>query len=113
MADINMDVSDEKRQAISNMLHVLALNAPNMPTHTLKQITEQLRGAPHPPQSSTFKSSMEKGEFEKSHDAVGARKKQCKEDINDKVNVGGRQDRGKLRPLNAFICFRCMRTTFR
>ena len=99
-----MAASEKHSQAIGGMLQALLTNASNMTPEAITQITQQILSAkakkPMPIMTNAQLDQYDgnPGGYNRRHSrAILARNKV------DKM----RKNRVKLRPLNAFICFRC------
>ncbi len=97
-----MAATPEQQQAIGNALQAFVTNASNMTTESINQIT-QLLSSPASTVPVITNSQLDEfdgnpgGHSRRRSRAILARKKADKK----------RKDRVNLRPLNAFICFRC------
>lgn len=103
-----MAASEAQNQAIGGVLQALVTNVSNLTPDTINQITQQILSAADARTSLPVMTTAQldqydgkPGGFNRRHSrAISARKNA------DKM----RKDRVKLRPLNAFICFRCEST---
>ena len=98
-----MAATEERVQAIGGALQAFVTNASNMTAESINQITQQILSAPTATLPVMTNAQLDQydgnpGGFNRRRSRVIAARKKA-----DKM----RKDRVKLRPLNAFICFRC------
>jgi hypothetical protein len=101
----NMAASEEHSQAIGGVLQALVTNASNLTPEAINQITQHILAANVPRTTIPVVTNAQLGSFDGNPGGISRRR--SREISARKKADRMRKDRVKLRPLNAFIGFRC------
>lgn len=99
--------SDEQSQAIGGVLQALVTNGSQLTAEAINQLTQQILAAQVPRTVIPVTTNAQLG----NNSTSTAVKRPHRKAIMARIKADKtRKDRVKLRPLNAFICFRCKST---
>jgi hypothetical protein len=97
-----MAASEEQTQAIGGVLQALVTNVSNMTPEAINQITERILSA-----RVTIPVTTNAQLDQYDGNPGGLNRRRSRAILARKAADKMRKDRVKLRPLNAFMCFRC------
>jgi hypothetical protein len=100
-----MSASEEQNQAIGHVLAALVTNGSNLTTAAINQLTQQILSAPAPRTTIPVISNAQLDQYDGNPGGLNRRRSRAILARNKADKM--RKNRVNLRPLNAFICFRC------